>query len=148
MDRDTSLVVNTTYDVSIPNVSIPNVFDIALENLRMKKTTVQLLDDLDGTVIENGSGATISYAFEGDSYEIDLSADNLAQFRAALRPYITVSRRVGYVPAKPRSASSAGSNRAELQAIRSWAAANGIQVSGRGRIAGSVREAYAEAQAQ
>lgn len=114
----------------------------------MKKTTVQLLDDLDGTVIEKGTGATVSYAFEGDSYEIDLSSENLVEFRAALKPYTTVSRRVGYAPAKPRGVSSAGSNRAELQDIRSWAAANGIQVSDRGRIAGTVREAYAQAHGQ
>ena len=114
----------------------------------MKKTTVQLLDDLDGTVIENGSGASVSFAFEGDSYEIDLSAENLAAFRAAMKTYTTVSRRVGYVPAKPRGASSAASDRAELQAIRSWATANGMQVSDRGRIAGTVREAYASAQAK
>lgn len=114
----------------------------------MKKTTVQLLDDLDGTVIENGSGATVSYAFDGDSYEIDLSGENLAEFRAAMKPYTNVSRRVGYVPAKPRTAGSAGSDRAELQAIRAWAAANGVQVSDRGRIAGTVREAYANAQAK
>ncbi|SDN18176.1 Lsr2 protein [Cryobacterium flavum] len=113
----------------------------------MKKTTVQLLDDLDGTVIENGSGATVSYAFEGESYEIDLSAENLAEFRAAIKPYTNVSRRVGYVPAKSRGTSSAGSDRAELQAIRAWAAANGVAVSDRGRIAGTVREAYARAQA-
>ncbi|TFD89018.1 histone-like nucleoid-structuring protein Lsr2 [Cryobacterium serini] len=113
----------------------------------MKKTTVQLLDDLDGTVIENGSGATVSFAFEGDSYEIDLSTKNLTEFRAAIKPYTNVSRRVGYVPAKTRGASPAGSDRAELQAIRAWAAANGTHVSDRGRIAGSVREAYAKAQA-
>ncbi|MDJ0377906.1 Lsr2 family protein [Cryobacterium sp. PH31-L1] len=112
----------------------------------MKKTTVQLMDDLDGTVIENGSGATVSFAFEGESYEIDLSTENLAEFRAAIKPYTNVSRRVGYVPAKPRGTSSAGSNRAELQAIRAWAAANGVAVSDRGRIAGTVREAYAQAQ--
>ena len=112
----------------------------------MKKTTVQLLDDLDGTVIENASGASVSFAFEGDSYEIDLSPQNLAAFREAMKTYTSVSRRVGYVPAKPRAASSAGSDRAELQAIRSWAAANGMQVSDRGRIAATVREAYTKAQ--
>lgn len=111
----------------------------------MKKTTVQLIDDLDGTVIENGTGATVSYAFEGDSYEIDLCAENLEKFTAAMKPYTAVSRRVGYVPAKQRGASSTTSDRAELQAIRSWAAANGIAVSDRGRIAGSVREAYTAA---
>jgi hypothetical protein len=113
----------------------------------MKKTTVQLLDDLDGTVIDTGSGETVSFAFDGDSYEIDLSSENLAEFRAVMKPYTNVSRRVGYVPAKPRATGSTGSDRAELQAIRAWAAANGIPVSDRGRIAGTVREAYAKAQA-
>ena len=113
----------------------------------MKKTTVQLLDDLDGSVIENGSGASIAFAFEGDSYEIDLSDKNLAEFRAALKPYADVAQRVGYVPAKARTSSGAKSDRAELQAVRAWAAANGIQVSDRGRIAATVREAYSSAQA-
>ena len=114
----------------------------------MKKTTVQLVDDLDGTVIESGTGASVTFAFDGDSYEIDLSADNLAAFRAAMKTYTTVSRRIGYVPAKSRGASSAGSDRAELRAIRSWAAANGMEVSDRGRIASTVREAYAKAQGE
>jgi len=114
----------------------------------MKKTTVQLLDDLDGSVIENGSGATVSFAFDGDSYEIDLSAGNLAEFQSAMKTYTNVARRVGYVPAKSRGTGSAGSNRAELQAIRAWAAANGMPVSDRGRIAGNVREAYVNAQAK
>ncbi|MDJ0350483.1 Lsr2 family protein [Cryobacterium sp. PH29-G1] len=114
----------------------------------MKKTTVQLLDDLDGTVIENGSGTTVSFGFEGNSYEIDLSTENLTEFQAAMKPYTNVARRVGYVPAKTRATGSAGSDRAELQAIRAWAAANGMQVSDRGRIAGTVREAYANAQAK
>ncbi|TFD51913.1 Lsr2 family protein [Cryobacterium sp. Hh7] len=113
----------------------------------MKKTTVQLLDDLDGSVIENGSGASVSFAFEGDSYEVDLSEKNLAEFRAALKPYADVARRVGYVPAKARAASGSKSDRAELQAVRAWASANGIQVSDRGRIAATVREAYSRAQA-
>jgi len=112
----------------------------------MKKTTVQLLDDLDGTVIENGSGATVAFAFEGDSYEIDLSDANLAEFREALSRYVSAARRVGYVPAKPRATGAAKSNRAELQLIREWAAAQGIQVSDRGRIAETVRAAYAAAQ--
>ena len=118
-----------------------------LEIYTMKKTTVQLLDDLDGTVIENGSGATVAFAFEGESFEVDLSEKNLAEFRSALKPYADVARRVGYIPATSRGTSGTKSDRAELQAIREWAAANGIQVSDRGRIAATVRDAYSSAQA-
>ena len=112
----------------------------------MKQTTVQVVDDLDGTVIANGSGASVAFALEGESYEIDLSDTNLSELRAVLQPYLNVARRVGYIPAKPRGAGAAKSDRAALQAIREWAAANGVQVSDRGRIAATVREAYANAQ--
>jgi hypothetical protein len=125
----------------------PECIPHKLEKDNMKKTTVQLLDDIDGTVIENDSGATVAFAFEGNSYEVDLSEKNLADFRAAMKPYADVARRVGYVPAKSRAASGAKSDRAELQAVRAWAAVNGIQVSDRGRIAATVREAYSSAQA-
>ncbi|WP_233201747.1 Lsr2 family protein [Cryobacterium sp. Y11] len=125
--------------------SFDNIFDNSLEKHIMKQTTVQVVDDLDGSVIANGSGASVAFALEGESYEIDLSDTNLSELRAVLQPYLSVARRVGYVPAQPRGAGAAKSDRAALQAIREWAAANGVQVSDRGRIAATVREAYANA---
>lgn len=103
----------------------------------MKKVTVQIVDDLSGSVISEGDGRSISFSFDDESFEIDLSNEHIEQFRDLLAPYITASRQVG----KKRRTALAKSP--ELQIIRDWARSNGIQVSDRGRIAASVREAYA-----
>ena len=47
----------------------------------------QLVDDLDGTVLEVGEGETVHFSLDGVAYEIDLTEDNAAAFRAALAPY-------------------------------------------------------------
>ena len=47
-----------------------------------KKTTVMLVDDLDGSQAEE----QVSFAVDGRSYEIDLSAANVARLRDALAP--------------------------------------------------------------
>lgn len=113
-----------------------------------KRVTVQIIDDLTGAVVEESDGRTVDFAFDGSSYEIDLSGESIARFRSDLEPYIAAAR------PKPRatggsarsSRSTASPNRDELRAIREWAQANGVQVSQRGRIAAAVREAYLKAQ--
>ncbi|MGK9225454.1 Lsr2 dimerization domain-containing protein, partial [Microbacterium barkeri] len=47
------------------------------------------------TVLEPGEGETVLFALDGKSYEIDLSADNAAEFRAQFERYISAGRRVG-----------------------------------------------------
>ncbi|GAB2487518.1 histone-like nucleoid-structuring protein Lsr2 [Jatrophihabitans fulvus] len=108
---------------------------------------MSLIDDLDGGKADR----TISFAFEGAHYEIELSKKNAAALEKALKPYIEVARRSAGSkrPSRPRgrsrAASGAASSRKDLAAIREWAAANGIEVSTRGRIAQSVLDAYAAA---
>lgn len=104
----------------------------------MRRQVTQLMDDLDGHDI-TGRGSTIRFGLEGRSYEIDLSESNAASLREALAPFIRAAR----VTAGPARKSPAGRDGAEeLARIRAWARANGHQVSERGRIAASVREAY------
>jgi hypothetical protein len=103
----------------------------------MKKTTVQLIDDLDGSVIEAGAGRSLTFGIDGDLFGIDLSEANELRMRQALEPYIKVARKVR---AGKRSTNA---NSSDLQAIRDWARANSIRVSDRGRISAAVREAYA-----
>jgi hypothetical protein len=109
----------------------------------MKKTTVQLIDDLDGSVIADGNGRTVAFAFDGAGYELDLSDANISALADVLAPYISAARSSG---PRLRSASTsrprAASNSADLQKIRDWANANGYTVGDRGRIASSIREAY------
>lgn len=59
-----------------------------------------LIDDLDGTDLERGSGETIRFGVDGRTYEIDLSDDNAAALREALRPYTEAGRRI--VATRPR----------------------------------------------
>ena len=59
-----------------------------------------LVDDLDGTELERGSGETIRFGVDGRSYEIDLSDDNAAALRDVLQPYTEAGRRI--VPTRTR----------------------------------------------
>lgn len=59
-----------------------------------QKVTVQLVDDLDDSPITTGEGRTVEFAFDGSSYEIDLSNDNVDKFREAISDYIAAARKV------------------------------------------------------
>ncbi|MFV0374362.1 Lsr2 dimerization domain-containing protein, partial [Microbacterium sp.] len=54
----------------------------------------QLVDDIDGTVLEVGSGETVLFSLDGTAYEIDLTDSNAAALRGALEPYTAAGRRV------------------------------------------------------
>ena len=104
-----------------------------------KKTEVlvTMTDDLDGGKAES----SVSFGYQGTNYEIDLSKRNSAAMEKVLATYLAVARKV---PSTRRSAgrSSSRAAKSDLPAIREWAQENGYQVSGRGRIAADVQEAY------
>ncbi|MBO0980019.1 Lsr2 family protein [Microbacterium sp. SD291] len=103
----------------------------------------QLVDDIDGSVLEVGEGETVHFSLNGASYEIDLNASHAEELRKAFEPYISAGRRAGTSNA-PRVASPRkrpGRN-PEVAAIRAWANDNGYSLSERGRIPAPVVEAY------
>ena len=113
----------------------------------------QLVDDLDGTVLEVGSGETVLFSLDGTAYEIDLTDDNAAALRAALGPYISAARSVSARAAAPRGTASAGGSaggprrqkragQRDYAPVRAWAAENGYTLSERGRVPAAVLEAY------
>ncbi len=111
----------------------------------------QLVDDLDGSVLEVGSGETVLFSLDGTAYEIDLNDDNAAALRDAFAPYIAAARSISARSAgAPRtSTASASGARTQRRAgqrdyapIRAWAAENGYTLSERGRVPASVLEAY------
>lgn len=106
---------------------------------------VRYIDDLDGSDL--GSVAnSISFAFEGREYTIDLSDENAAQFREVMSPYIENGHRVTGARAKPaRKAATRSTSSGDTKAIREWARENGHDVSDRGRIPADIMEAYAAA---
>lgn len=106
----------------------------------------QLVDDLDGTVMEIGSGETVLFSLDGVAYEIDLTEANAAALREALAPYTAAgrsvsSRRSAPAPARAKASRGAGS-RSDYAAVRAWARDNGHTVSDRGRIPADVLAAY------
>ncbi|KAA0918189.1 Lsr2 family protein [Dietzia sp. ANT_WB102] len=107
---------------------------------------VQYIDDLDGTDL--GSVAnTISFAFDGKEYTIDLSDENAEKFREVMAPYVENGHRVSSSKAKParRASARSSSPSGDTKAIREWARNNGYEVSDRGRIPGDIMDAYAAA---
>ncbi|MGC3954399.1 MAG: Lsr2 family protein [Propionicimonas sp.] len=104
-----------------------------------QRVEIVLTDDLD----QSKADSTVTFAYAGTSYEIDLSDANRAALEEALAPYVgaarklTGGRRAG---SAKRKAGGASANE-----IRSWALAQGMDVSARGRVSSEVREAYENA---
>lgn len=108
-----------------------------------KKQITQLIDDLDGSVLDEGTGVSFRFAVEGRSYEIDLSDANAEKFRDALAPFIAAARATSSGAGRTGSQPARGNDRsADLATIRLWANQNGYTVSSRGRVPQSVVEAY------
>lgn len=106
----------------------------------------QLVDDLDGTILEIGEGETVLFSLDGVAYEIDLTDDNAGALRAALAPYVSAGRSIS--SSRASGGSSVGGRprrrpgQQDYSAVRAWAKSNGYQVSERGRVPASVLEAY------
>jgi hypothetical protein len=103
-------------------------------------TQVRLVDDLDG----GEAAESVAFSLDGRSYEIDLSEKHASAMRDAFAPFISSARRAGgsAVVSRQKMSMRAGRPRVETAAIREWAAANGLEVSARGRISSTVLEAY------
>ena len=106
----------------------------------MRKLVTELVDDIDG----GRADETVSFALDGRSYEIDLSAHNAASLRKALDEYVSRARKAGGEVTRVRKASTASSPRdpSQTRAIRDWAQRNGHAISSRGRIPRPVVTAY------
>lgn len=115
----------------------------------MARQTIELLiDDLDGSRLNEGEGGTVTFAFQGSEYSIDLSQQHIDEFNEALARYIGGAQKISGrrssapAPTSRSNGSSAKSDKAELAAVRSWARENGYEVSDRGRVSQKVLDAY------
>lgn len=112
-----------------------------------KRVLVQLVDDIDEEPIETG-GQHITFAVNGNDYEIDLRDDHAVEFRRKFDYYIAKSKRVRGGSGRAKGTdTTAGRNPlqrdpAQTRAIREWAAANGMNVSARGRIPAEIEKAF------
>jgi nucleoid-associated protein Lsr2 len=115
-----------------------------------QKTIVQLVDDLDGTQADDIS--TVTFSLDGVTYEIDLTETNASNLRKSLDEFVAHARRTGgrlkRGTATKASSGSATASHEQAQAIREWARRNGHEVSNRGRIPGSLIEAFEAAQSE
>ncbi|WP_298590929.1 Lsr2 family protein [uncultured Kocuria sp.] len=103
-----------------------------------QKVEVHLEDDLDG----GPADTTLTFALDGKDYEIDLSEANAEKLREALRPFAEAGRkaipRAGARSTRPRASGSDP----DTAKIRAWAKENGHEVSDRGRIHQTIKDAY------
>jgi hypothetical protein len=108
-----------------------------------QRVVVLLVDDLDGGQADE----TVSFALDGEAYEIDLGAANAARLRDRLARFMAAARQAGNDRSAPGAASAPSAPRPSIgreqnQAIRKWARNRGILVSDRGRIPVHILEAY------
>jgi hypothetical protein len=106
----------------------------------------QLVDDLDGSVLEVGEGETVLFSLDGTAYEIDLSGDNAQALRDAFAPYVDAARSVSSTRSSGANGAARPRRRAEQKRdytdIRAWAKSNGHEVSERGRVPSTILDAY------
>ena len=96
-------------------------------------TIVQLEDDTDGSRADE----TVTFGFEGTTYELDLSEANARKLRNELGPWIKAARKTRGTRRPSKSSSNV-----DLKAVRAWAASNQIELSNRGRVPARVVEQY------
>lgn len=110
------------------------------------KTIVELIDDIDGSE----ASQSVVFAIDGVNYKIDLSDENAEELRSRLAPFIESGSKVtGRTPKTyTRRQSRAPLGRAQSQAIREWARANGEKVSDRGRIPAELAVRFQAAQTE
>lgn len=106
--------------------------------------SVQIIleDDLEGGPADE----TVQFGLDGRQYEIDLSTANAEKLREALRPYVSSGRRTQGKSTRTAGPRSSSGGNPETAKIRAWAKENGYEVSDRGRIHQSVKDAYYAAQ--
>ena len=107
----------------------------------------QLVDDLDGTVLDVGEGETVLFSLDGVAYEVDLTAENARALRDSLERFITAGRRISASRGSTTTGGNSGrtrrrSGQTDYSGIRAWAKDNGYSVSERGRVPAAVIEAY------
>lgn len=111
-----------------------------------KQIITKILDDIDGT----DGAETTTFGFDGTTYEIDLSPENLQKLQDALETFIYHARRIGRASAsgtaRKNSSGSTPDSRQKARDIREWAAKYGVEVNDRGRVPETIVAEYEEAQ--
>ncbi len=109
-----------------------------------------LISDLSGDEVEDGL-ESVSFAYQGVDYVIDLTAKEAAGFDRAIAMYVEHARKAprrsaggtGTGPAgSARTAGSGAGHAARLGAVKAWATEQGLDYPQRGRLPKSLLDAY------
>lgn len=148
--------------ISVAGSSGAMCYRVSLEKLPLherfrdvaKQVIYKLVDDIDGSAIDEGQGESIEFSLDGVDYVIDLKNKNVNEFRKKIEYYVDFATRVGGRKRKATPAGVATSaattpkasttkrDPSQTRAIRQWAADNGYEINDRGRIPAGVVEAY------
>jgi Spy/CpxP family protein refolding chaperone len=101
-----------------------------------RNVQVVVSDDLDGS----DGAETVTFSFDGVSYEIDLGEKNRAKFEKSFEPYVQAARRLNR--SRRTSPTRTTGPRIDRASIRAWANEQGMHVSERGRISAEVMQKY------
>ncbi|HET9118284.1 MAG TPA: Lsr2 family protein [Pseudonocardiaceae bacterium] len=112
-----------------------------------QKVITEFIDDIEGSPAER----TFTFAVDGTNYEIDLSAENITEFKSAIGGFIESARKIkgSSDGRRTRSTGADGGrqSREQTQAVREWARQHGHNISNRGRIPSSIQQAFDQAHA-
>lgn len=101
-----------------------------------KKTIEKYYSDVSGSEIE-GDYAPLAFAFDGSSYEIDLTDAEKQEFAMMIQQYVDAARSLSR-----RASTRKKPSGYDPKVVRTWAQENNVEVPARGRIPASVVEAY------
>lgn len=114
----------------------------------VKHVFIETVDDLNGI----DPAREVRFSLDGREYRIDLGTDNEEELRHILKPYILAGRNARktdkpakrrYIRAEPATNSRAA--RLDRVKVRTWAKAQNLPVSSRGKISWDILRAYQNA---
>lgn len=112
-----------------------------------QRTVITMTDDIDGSE----ASETVAFGLGGSTFEIDLNQAHAEDLREVLAPFVSRARQVGSGTggraARRNPPRSRAADDVDPKAVRAWAAANGVEVSSRGRLNAEVIEQYKGANA-
>lgn len=104
-----------------------------------QKIVTLRISDISGEDLGDG-GQSINFSVGNTGYVIDLSDKEVEKFFNVLKPYVDNAQKTSGRGVR-RSRASSGSD-VDPKAVRSWAAANNVEVSDRGRIPADIVEKF------
>jgi hypothetical protein len=119
-----------------------------------REVVTKMWDDFDRTL---EADEAIDITLEGWTYTVDMTAENAAEFRSIIEPYLEaahekvrsrieiIKRPVSHhgTGQKVQATSPTGETTEDRRKIRKWAVSNGYSVQDRGIVSNEIRHAYA-----